>query len=89
MAAVLAKRSPVAMAGVKQAIRLGLDADTLADGLEVERLLSERHRASKDVRIDVAAFASRTRPEFIGECTPPGHPGSDAGHRARPPAGAL
>jgi enoyl-CoA hydratase/carnithine racemase len=67
MARTLAQRSPVGMAGMKQAIRLGLAAGSLASGLEIERLMVLRHMASKDARIGLAAFQDRTLPEFIGE----------------------
>lgn len=66
MAAVLALRSPVVTARVKRAVRLGM-AGTLAGGLEIERLLALEHMTSKDARIGLAAFASRSTPEFIGE----------------------
>jgi enoyl-CoA hydratase/carnithine racemase len=67
MAATLASKSPVGIAGMKQAIRLGLAAASLDSALELERLLVVRHMASKDAQIGLAAFASRTVPEFIGE----------------------
>ena len=67
MAGVLASRSPVATANMKRAIRLGLAAGSLAAGLEVERLLTVEHMAARDPRIGIAAFASRSTPEFVGE----------------------
>jgi enoyl-CoA hydratase/carnithine racemase len=67
MAATLASKSPVGIAGMKQAIRLGLAAGSLDSALELERLLVVRHMASKDAQIGLAAFASRTVPEFLGE----------------------
>ena len=67
MAALLASRSPVGSAAVKQAIRLGLAAPSLADGIQVEQQLAVKHLASKDAAIGLAAFASRTAPQFVGE----------------------
>jgi len=67
MAALLASRSPVACAAVKQAIRLGLAAPSLAEGMQIEQRLAVRHMASKDAAIGLAAFVSRTAPQFVGE----------------------
>lgn len=67
MAALLARRSPVATAGMKQAVRMGLAAGSEEAALEVERVLVRQHLRSRDVRIGLAAFASRTTPEFVGE----------------------
>jgi len=67
MAATLASKSPVGIAGMKQAIRLGLAAGSLERAMEIERVMLVRHMASKDAQIGLAAFASRTAPEFIGE----------------------
>lgn len=66
MAEILARRSPVVTARVKRAVRLGLAAG-LAGGLEIERLLALEHMTSRDARIGLAAFASRSVPEFVGE----------------------
>ncbi|MFC0529982.1 enoyl-CoA hydratase/isomerase family protein [Phytohabitans kaempferiae] len=66
MAGVLAQRSPVVTARVKRAVRLGM-AGSLTGGLEIERLLALEHMTSKDAHIGLAAFASRTTPEFVGE----------------------
>lgn len=67
MAATLARKSPVGIAGMKQAIRLGMAAGSLEKAMEIERLMVVRHMASKDAQIGLAAFASRSVPEFIGE----------------------
>jgi enoyl-CoA hydratase len=67
MAAVLANRSPVAIAGLKKAVRLGLATGSVQEGLAVERAFLERHMATKDVRIGVAAFHNRTTPSFVGD----------------------
>jgi enoyl-CoA hydratase/carnithine racemase len=66
MAEVLARRSPVVTARVKRAVRLGMAAG-LAGGMEIERLLALEHMTSRDARIGLAAFASRSVPEFVGE----------------------
>lgn len=67
MAAVLASRSPVGTAAVKQAIRLGLAAPSLAEGMEIEQRLAVQHMSSKDAAVGLEAFASRTVPRFVGE----------------------
>lgn len=67
MAATLAEKSPVGMAGMKQTIRLGLAAGSLESAMEIERVMVVRHMASKDAAVGLAAFASRSVPEFIGE----------------------
>lgn len=67
MAAVLAQRSPAGTAGMKQAIRHGLAAGSLLEGLAIERHFVERHMATKDVRIGIDAFHRRSAPEFVGE----------------------
>jgi enoyl-CoA hydratase/carnithine racemase len=67
MAGLLARKSPVGMAGMKQAIRLGMAAGSLESALEIERVMLVRHMASKDAAIGLAAFASRSVPEFTGE----------------------
>lgn len=67
MAAVLASKSPVGMAGMKRTIRMGLAAGDLNAAMEVEQVMLLRHMASKDARIGLQAFADRTVPEFIGE----------------------
>jgi enoyl-CoA hydratase/carnithine racemase len=67
MAALLASRSPVGSAAVKQAIRLGLAAPSPAEGMQIEQRLAVAHMASKDAAIGLAAFATRTVPQFVGE----------------------
>ncbi|GGM75379.1 enoyl-CoA hydratase/isomerase family protein [Dactylosporangium sucinum] len=67
MAAVLARRSPVATARMKEAIRLGLAAPDLGAALEIERRLTVEHMRAADPRIGLAAFAERAEPDFIGE----------------------
>jgi enoyl-CoA hydratase/carnithine racemase len=67
MAATLARRSPVATSAMKRSVRMGLAAGSLEAGLEIERMLALQHMSSKDVRIGLAAFASRSVPEFNGE----------------------
>ncbi|OLF06665.1 hypothetical protein BLA60_30855 [Actinophytocola xinjiangensis] len=67
MAALLARRSPVATAAMKRAVRMGLAAGGEQAALEVERVLVGQHLRSRDVRIGLAAFGSRTVPEFVGE----------------------
>lgn len=65
MAECLASRSPLLSAAVKRSIRLGLRTD-LATALALERPVALAHMRSQDASIGLAAFRSRTTPEFVG-----------------------
>ncbi|MGH1561590.1 enoyl-CoA hydratase/isomerase family protein [Mumia sp. DW29H23] len=64
MAQTLTERSPASIAGMKRAIRDGLDAGSLEAGLDLEKALLTEHMAGSDVRIGVEAFLGRTTPRF-------------------------
>src|SRR5690606_26959375 len=65
MADLLASRSPLATAAIKQSVRLG-EAMDLRTALEVERKLAVEHMQSEDVRIGMEAFRTRSEPRFVG-----------------------
>jgi enoyl-CoA hydratase/carnithine racemase len=65
MARLLASRSPLATANIKQAIRLGSQTD-LSSALQIEQDLAVAHMTSEDVQIGLQAFRSRTEPHFVG-----------------------
>ena len=65
MARILATRSPLATAAIKQSLRIGMQAD-LTTALEVERRIAVDHMRSEDVRIGLEAFRNRTEPRFVG-----------------------
>jgi enoyl-CoA hydratase len=65
MAGLLASRSPLATAAIKQAVRLGGDAD-LRSALEIERRFAVEHMQSEDVQIGLEAFRTRSEPRFVG-----------------------
>lgn len=65
MAELLASRSPLLNAEIKEAVRLGMNTDlTTALRMEIPRIL--RHMDSEDVKIGLRAFRTRTTPEFVG-----------------------
>ncbi|WP_396655762.1 enoyl-CoA hydratase/isomerase family protein [Microbacterium sp.] len=70
MAAVLASRSPASIASMKRAMRRGMDAPTLDEGLAIELDVLDEHLASDDFRIGAAAFGARTTPQFVGRAVP-------------------
>jgi len=63
MALHLAERSPAASRAIKQALRQGMHLP-LHDALDVERSIAVEHLASADAARGLAAFASRTQPDF-------------------------
>lgn len=65
MARILAARSPLATAAIKQSLRLGLQTD-LTTALEIERRIAVDHMRSEDVQIGLQAFRDRTEPRFVG-----------------------
>lgn len=65
LAEILASRSPLLNATVKETVRLGLRTD-LATALAMERTRHLLHMSSEDARIGVQAFLDRTEPRFVG-----------------------
>ncbi|HSY14400.1 MAG TPA: enoyl-CoA hydratase/isomerase family protein [Jatrophihabitantaceae bacterium] len=63
MAHKLAQRSPRATAAIKAAVRRGAALE-LADALVLERSIAVEHMTSRDAAIGLAAFRTRTRPDF-------------------------
>jgi enoyl-CoA hydratase/carnithine racemase len=63
MATLLSERSAAASAAIKEAVRLGSALDVPA-ALRAEREIAVRHMASDDVQVGLAAFRSRSRPDF-------------------------
>lgn len=67
MADILVRRSPVATAAMKSAIRLGMAEPDLARAFEIERAALIAQMQSADARIGLQAFRDRSEPRFIGE----------------------
>jgi enoyl-CoA hydratase len=65
MAALLARRSPLATSAIKQAMRIGGQVD-LRTALDIERKFAVEHMQSEDVQIGLEAFRNRTEPRFVG-----------------------
>lgn len=63
MAFTLAERSVANARAIKTALREGRDLP-LPEALDVERALAVEHMASGDAQIGLAAFSSRTSPDF-------------------------
>jgi enoyl-CoA hydratase/carnithine racemase len=63
VAHLLARRSPLLSSVIKQTVRTGAKMD-LPTALETERPLFLRYMASVHARIGLAAFATRTEPDF-------------------------
>lgn len=71
MAQKLAERGPTAIAAMKQAMRDGLDAGGLPEGLEIEKTVLMEHMSGSEPAVGVTAFLTRTKPTFSRE-TPGG-----------------
>jgi enoyl-CoA hydratase/carnithine racemase len=63
MALVVAERSVAASRAIKDALARGRDLD-LAAALDLERTIAVRHMSSEDAQRGLAAFKSRTVPDF-------------------------
>ena len=63
MAHLLAERSSRATAAIKAAVQQGSSLD-LGDALVLERHLAVEHMTSRDAAVGLAAFRSRSRPDF-------------------------
>ncbi|MDN5855022.1 MAG: enoyl-CoA delta isomerase 1, partial [Actinomycetia bacterium] len=67
MARKLAERGPAAIAAMKQAMRDGLDAGALSDGLDIEKGLLMSHMSGTEPAVGITAFLGRTNPAFSRE----------------------
>jgi enoyl-CoA hydratase/carnithine racemase len=65
MAHVLAERSSNATAAIKAAVQQGASLD-LGEALVLERRFAVTHMTSQDAAVGLAAFRSRSRPDFAG-----------------------
>jgi enoyl-CoA hydratase/carnithine racemase len=65
MANVLAARSSAATAAIKDAVRQGVSRE-LDDALGIERGIANAHMKSRDAAHGLAAFKSRSQPDFAG-----------------------
>lgn len=65
MAELLALRSPLASSNIKEAVRLGMQAD-LHTALAIERRIAAEHMQSEDVQIGLEAFRNKGKPVFTG-----------------------
>jgi enoyl-CoA hydratase len=63
MALVVAERSVAASRAIKEALARGQGLD-LAAALDVEREIAVRHMSSEDAQRGLAAFKSRSAPDF-------------------------
>jgi enoyl-CoA hydratase/carnithine racemase len=66
MAAILATKSRGASSSIKSAVRLARDLP-LEEAIAEERPIALRHMASADVQIGLAAFRTRTTPDFTAQ----------------------
>ena len=65
MAELLATKSPLASRNIKEAVRLGMQAD-LNTALAIERRIAVAHMQSEDVQIGLEAFRNKGKPAFTG-----------------------
>jgi enoyl-CoA hydratase/carnithine racemase len=65
LAARLATGAPLAQRAAKEAINHGLDVD-LTTGLDIERVRFAALFATEDQKIGMAAFVSKSKPDFTG-----------------------
>ncbi|MTV27718.1 enoyl-CoA hydratase/isomerase family protein [Nitriliruptoraceae bacterium ZYF776] len=65
LAEVIASKSPLGLARMKQLVRDGLD-QPIATGVRLELVASEAHAHSHDVAEGLAAFQEKRPPEFTG-----------------------
>ena len=66
LAKVIASKSPVALALIKEATRSSMRAP-LDDGVQHEQSLASLIFSSKDVQEGLAAFLAKRQPRFTGE----------------------